>query len=70
MYLLPASDRYISIALYMPILGGILLGPLLYAVTVWMETFGLDLEHERQSKEVLLLTIAATGGVGSGISPL
>lgn len=46
MYLLPASDRYISIALYMPVLGGILIGPLFHAISLWMQTYGKDIENE------------------------
>ena len=53
MYLLPASDRYISIALYMPVLGGILLGSLLEAVSLWMQTIGMDIETETTNREIV-----------------
>jgi len=53
MYLLPASDRYISIALYMPVLGGILLGPLLQAVSLWMQTIGMDIETDATDRKML-----------------
>ena len=52
MYLLPASDRYISIALYMPALGGILLGMLLSSVSLWIETFAADVQTNEMSHKM------------------
>ena len=60
MYLLPASERYISIALYMPVLGGILIGPLLHAVSLWMQTLGKDMEKDMTSRESVSMVITLT----------
>ncbi|XP_065065367.1 glycosylphosphatidylinositol anchor attachment 1 protein-like isoform X2 [Rhopilema esculentum] len=64
MYLLPAGNRYISIALYMPVLGCILIGPLLHAVKLWMEVTKPDTVSSKGAPEIL---VSATVFLASSI---